>query len=256
MSSELHEMFALLKNKINITNETFKEVKKLMDELDAWLALERVKLDKQRHELDEHQAKLNKLKKLMNEFSSNMSSEATDHFDPSSILTSASKKHLIELCQFPVEQKWRLCYRASLHGFSSRDFHAKCDGIRQTLTIVRTTRSFIFGGYAEEAWSQSGEYIHDDKAFVFSLVNRSNRPIMIRCSAPDCAFTSHSNAGPTFGEGHAFYISDNSNNNETKLLSCTNLGLSYKHPDFTYNSHEAKTVSMNNLILNIQVIFF
>jgi len=76
-----------------------------------------------------------------------------------------------------------------------------------------------------------------------SLVNRNKTPIRIPCKEPSKAITSHSNSGPTFGDGHEFYISDYSNvkTKETKLLSCSNVGATYKHPSFLYNSHDAKT---------------
>jgi hypothetical protein len=47
-----------------------------------------------------------------------------------------------------------------------------------------------------------------------------------------------SNYGPTFGGGHDFHISDNSNTNKD---SYSNLGYSYSHPDYAYGSEEAKS---------------
>jgi len=44
---------------------------------------------------------------------------------------------LIKLCEFSAQDKWRLLYRASEHGFASQDFHARCDGKTNTLTICK-----------------------------------------------------------------------------------------------------------------------
>ena len=43
--------------------------------------------------------------------------------------------------------------------------------------------------------------------------------------------------GPTFGGGHDFYISSDSNTNNS---SYSNLGHSYKNPNYSYNTNEAK----------------
>lgn len=79
--------------------------------------------------------------------------------------------------------------------------------------------------------------------FCDSLINKKNAPIRIPCTDPSKAITSHSNSGPTFGDGHEFYISDHSNIKDpnTKLLSCSNVGATYKHPAFSFNTHDSKT---------------
>ena len=46
---------------------------------------------------------------------------------------------------------WKLCYRASTHGWSSRTFHNRCDGKPHTVTIIRT-KQYVFGGYTDIAW--------------------------------------------------------------------------------------------------------
>jgi len=35
---------------------------------------------------------------------------------------------LVELCEFPQDQKWDLKYRTPRDGFKASDFHTKCDG--------------------------------------------------------------------------------------------------------------------------------
>ena len=40
-----------------------------------------------------------------------------------------------------------LIYQATSDGFQASNFHAKADGIANTLTIVKTTNENIFGGY-------------------------------------------------------------------------------------------------------------
>ena len=47
--------------------------------------------------------------------------------------------------------QWRLCYRASVHGWSSKDFHTRCDNKGPTVTIVKVGEC-IFGGYTDQNW--------------------------------------------------------------------------------------------------------
>jgi hypothetical protein len=55
---------------------------------------------------------------------------------------------LIDLCEFSPRDKWSLLYRGTRDGFGAKDFHSKCDGRSNTLTIVKAFGSeFIFGGF-------------------------------------------------------------------------------------------------------------
>jgi len=65
------------------------------------------------------------------------------------------QKQLINLCKFPVGQEWDLKYRASKDGFKSTDFHRKCDGIPNTLTVIKSKSGNIFGGFIEQKWLQT-----------------------------------------------------------------------------------------------------
>ena len=49
------------------------------------------------------------------------------------------------------QHNWKLCYRASAHGWSSRTFHSRCDGKPHTVTIIRKYQ-YVFGGYTDIAW--------------------------------------------------------------------------------------------------------
>ena len=60
---------------------------------------------------------------------------------------------LLKLCEFSPNDKWSLLYRGTRDGFGSNDFHSKCDGKSNTLTILKAKQSeFIFGGYTEAEW--------------------------------------------------------------------------------------------------------
>lgn len=158
-------------------------------------------------------------------------------FYDSNILTKSLKIDLIKLCDIKLNEIWRLVYRASADGFSAASFHSKCDGVSRTLTIIKTCHSNIFGGYTEAAWSQVNAHVSDPNAYVFSLINKDKKPILLRCSNPANAIYCGSNYGPTFGEGHDFYISNNSNVNNYSL---SNLGFTYRHPHYSNGSNNTK----------------
>jgi len=66
---------------------------------------------------------------------------------------------------------FKLLYRGTVDGKSAQDFHRKCDGIKKTISIIKTDNGAIFGGYAENAWSKNCfSWVMDDlNSFVFSL---------------------------------------------------------------------------------------
>jgi hypothetical protein len=121
----------------------------------------------------------------------------------------------------------RLLYRGSRDGFGASNFHNKCDGESNTITIVLTTKDFIFGGFSSLAWDSSSQYKVDNsrKSFVFSIHNPHNiKDRKFSLTNPTYTIYCQSNYGPTFGGGHDIYVADNCNNNTN---SCTYLGNSY-----------------------------
>ena len=149
------------------------------------------------------------------------------------ILNKDQVKDLINLCGFTDKQKWKLLYRASNHGFSAANFHSKCDGQSNTLTIIRTTLGYVFGGFTTKPWSQIGSHVNDPAAFIFSLINSQGTQKKFDCQDPEHAIYCVCEYGPTFGAGFDIVICDNSNQNQ---LSESNL-----------NSYIPKIPYKNNL---------
>lgn len=128
-------------------------------------------------------------------------------------------------------------YRATQDGFSSSNFHSKCNGKARTLTIIQTTNGNIFGGFTNAAWSSSAGYVTDTGAFVFSLINNENKPRKFQIKNGGSAIYNSNSYGPTFGGGHDIRITDNSNINSNSL---SNLGYSYDSL-YTYGTNEARS---------------
>jgi len=60
----------------------------------------------------------------------------------------------------------------------------------------------------------------------------------MKCINPSYAIHVSSSFGPTFGVGADLYICNDSN---TSNSSYSNIGVSYKHPNYGYGSNKAKS---------------
>ena len=145
--------------------------------------------------------------------------------DDSTILSNKKmKKDLVTLCKLSGKQ-FKLLYRATRDGFQAASFHARCDNKPATLTIIRTTKGYIFGGYTSSAWDSTGIYKADPNAFLFSLLNVRSAPQLMPVQVGGTkSIYCNASYGPTFGSGHDMHISSNSN---TSALSYSNPNSSY-----------------------------
>ncbi len=155
------------------------------------------------------------------------------------IMVADQQVQLVNLCEFPQDQKWELKYRASRDGFKATDFHAKCDEVPNTLTVIKSTHGNIFGGFTEKPWTY--RTVSDPKAYIFSLVNQENKPFKSVCSNSG-AIRCHPDYGPSFGDSGCvkdIWIKSESNSNEN---SSSNFGLMFEHPDYVKGTERANTV--------------
>ena len=128
-------------------------------------------------------------------------------FKNSTILTQEQSQQLLDLSGFPLNSNWTLLYQATKDGFSSESFHSKCNGILDTLIVIQSSSSNIFGGYTQADWSGSW-YKSDANAFLFSLINTYNTSykMPIKPQYADYAIFARSDYGPTFGLCFDSYI--------------------------------------------------
>jgi hypothetical protein len=125
-------------------------------------------------------------------------------------------------------------------GFGSNDFHSKCDGHSNTLTILKAKdSSYIFGGFASANWNSANLNESDPNAFIFSLTNKDNKPVKMKVDPNDHQYSvlCDSKYGPAFGCGIDIYIANNAN---TTMNSYSNLGYTFKHPQYVYETDEAQ----------------
>jgi hypothetical protein len=145
------------------------------------------------------------------------------------------------LCEFCPNDKFTLLYRGTRDGFGSEDFHSKCDGHKNTLTICKAKGSkFIFGGFTTADWKSSDYWKSDSNAFLLSLKNKDNKPVKMRINPnhTDMAIYCDDGYGPTFGDGRDIKIANNAN---TTMKSYSKLGSIYQHPQYAFDSNEADT---------------
>ena len=108
-------------------------------------------------------------------------------------------------------------------------FHRLCNGRANTLTIVKSTTGYIFGGYTSIAWSSVGEFRSDSTAFLFTLTNPTNKPMKlnIKTGQEQKAVWHRSRDGPVFGDGYDLFVYDESNTNLNNWV----YSLSYDAPN-------------------------
>ena len=153
----------------------------------------------------------------------------------SQILTGQQPLDLIKLCEFNKADRFKLLYRASEHGFGAYYFHSKCDGHANTLTIFKASESsFIFGGFTTATWNSS-----DPNAFLFSLTNKDNKPCKIKIDPNEHhkAIYCYYECGPTFG----YKDIEMTSNGKTKNCVHTNVGNTYKNPQYAFGTNEAQS---------------
>ena len=83
--------------------------------------------------------------------------------------------------------KFELIFKMSENGSKSKDFHKYCDNKGSTLTIIKTTKNQIFGGFTPLEWNINGGYLKDEsnQTFLFSfnlkkkfdMINRNKKAI-------------------------------------------------------------------------------
>ncbi|XP_029987173.1 interferon-induced protein 44-like [Sphaeramia orbicularis] len=92
----------------------------------------------------------------------------------------------------------KLLYKASVHGFTAAAFHQRCDNHGPTVSVGYNNSGYVFGGYTSKPFSQSGQYVNDDKAFLFNF--RGERLNKYPVTSSVYAVRMISTSGPYFGE--------------------------------------------------------
>lgn len=217
--STVNKIVQIIKDLKKEDDNIKKEIKELKEQKIQSLINENISL---KERLKEILKEINTLKNKDN-ISSNLDKE-------SSIVKSKEDIDLLNswisrVC-FSKNIKCKKLYKATENGDRGSDFHRFCDNKGPTLTIFKSIKGYIFGGFTSVSWDSSGNYKPDAYAFVFSL----NKKKIYRILDYKYAIQCHS-GGPTFGNNHAIDINDNflsenaQNRCEAKTDYGDNLGL-------------------------------
>ena len=154
-------------------------------------------------------------------------------------------KDLMNLCDFG-DQKWKLVYRASRDGFAAVDFHRKCDDALNTLTVIKTKNSSIFGGFKRKPIFRDDTFIHDPFAVVFSLANKQKKPLLFKLVDEEKAVKYAENFGPCFGNGDIAITGDSNLTNTSSFC----VGTSYQ----SFSDVSNEYVKEENYIIHLLFI--
>uniref|UniRef100_A0A3B3BCP1 TLDc domain-containing protein n=1 Tax=Oryzias melastigma TaxID=30732 RepID=A0A3B3BCP1_ORYME len=103
-----------------------------------------------------------------------------------------------EICSQLRNFKLKLIYKASIHGFTGAAFHQHCDNKSPTVSVGYNNSGYVFGGYTRQPFSQSGQFVYDCEAFLFSFRGRMLNKYP--CINAPYAVRMINNCGPYFGE--------------------------------------------------------
>ncbi|XP_026200969.1 interferon-induced protein 44-like [Anabas testudineus] len=132
-----------------------------------------------------------------------------------SLLTQSQQK---TICSQLGNVKLQLLYKASVHGFTGAAFHQRCDNRCPTVSVGYNNSGYVFGGYTKQPFSQSGQHVHDEQAFLFCFCG--DKLCKYPVTSPGYAVKMVSNSGPYFGEALALV-------NGSKAVAYSNPGNYY-----------------------------
>jgi hypothetical protein len=148
---------------------------------------------------------------------------------------------------------FRLLWRGSRDGFGASDFHSRCDGHTNTLTIIADTKGNVFGGFTPVAWESCGKALKGDgsrKSFLYTLRNPHNVParrFALKEDAIEKAIWCDSEGGPNFGDIGVF-----DNCNENQISGTYGFGYSYTN-DTGLEGNKFFTGAQNFRVKEIEV---
>ncbi len=128
-------------------------------------------------------------------------------------------------------------YRGSRDGWKYKDFHRTSDGIKPSISLFKTKKGKLIGGFTSAQWTPDREYATDSTAFLFNL--STNHKFSIQ--DPTHAIYGADYRGPRFGDNAELAAISEPFNGENKCWSWVNYSV-YKIP---YDS-DGKTSMLTN----------
>lgn len=157
---------------------------------------------------------LSLLRSMLSKEEVEMKSEIENNVD-SVIISKQEIKKLYELGRFNESMKLKLLYRASVDGNNTYAFHEKCDNIKNTFTVVKSSAGHVFGGFTTQKWNHRPKFLNDSDAFLFSLrrnyseFNLDRDVKRLNVINREKAVNAKKHNGPTFGNDLIIFFGAN-----------------------------------------------
>ena len=115
-------------------------------------------------------------------------------FDKSNIIRNVQEKNkLIEwISEKGKINNIKIIYNSKKDGDSAKDFHNKCAYKGPTISLIKSKKGKIFGGFTKCEWINERKIIYDNNAFLFSLDQLQKyeilKPEYALCCDPESEF--------------------------------------------------------------------
>ncbi|KMZ57517.1 hypothetical protein ZOSMA_85G00840 [Zostera marina] len=103
---------------------------------------------------------------------------------------------------FLADRDLKCCYKASVDGFSAKDFHSCCDFKGPCVIIGHTAKEFKFGAFSPEGYRSTDDYYDTLDAFLFywkDAQNPSPPVVLKKVGGSGAALFDYARGGPQFG---------------------------------------------------------
>eukprot|EP01125_Pyxidicula_operculata_P010382 TRINITY_DN341_c1_g1_i3.p1 TRINITY_DN341_c1_g1~~TRINITY_DN341_c1_g1_i3.p1 ORF type:complete len:2445 (+),score=763.48 TRINITY_DN341_c1_g1_i3:71-7405(+) len=108
---------------------------------------------------------------------------------------------------FKPPHEWTLLYKASVHGYSNRMFHLRCNDCGPTAVIAELNTGYVFGGFTSHSWDDTTRYSRefDNHEFIFNLSDgRGGKPFKVIPGNPQRPYGSVAGGPISFGNNDMY----------------------------------------------------
>jgi hypothetical protein len=129
-------------------------------------------------------------------------------------------------------KRFDLLWWGSRDGITAQEFHRRCDGRADTLTLVSDTDGNVFGGFTPVEWESGAKWKGDDslRSFFFTRRNPHGVPprkFTLRAGKRQCAIVCSSPYCAAFGDSIDVHYNCNANRNSVARIDTCWSGRTY-----------------------------
>jgi len=87
----------------------------------------------------------------------------------SNVLSAKAYHQVLSWLDTVAAKKLELLYCSSKNGWGASDLHSRCDNKGPTVTVIKCTDGYVFGGFMSSSMASTGKWTKCADAFIFSL---------------------------------------------------------------------------------------